>query len=152
MDVVFSSDTTLTNNCARTSLWWVHTHPHHLWFVYIHNCHYFFTYHLFNRRRICTVDNFKCLGFGNIQSHEKLTGNPKIVSHPKISQESLKQKIIIYTYIVNHIQGQWHIPISTHTEKPIFLEIYSCHMTCPTHIRPSCLMNNHHPNTLKLQL
>ena len=40
----------------------------------------------------CVVDNFQSLRFGNIHSPNKFTGKPKIVSHPKSSQEILKQK------------------------------------------------------------
>ena len=38
------------------------------------------------------VDNFQHLIFGNSQSPDKFTGKPKIVSHPKSSQKSLKHK------------------------------------------------------------
>ena len=40
----------------------------------------------------CAVDYFQRLRFGNSQSPDKFTGKPKIFSHPKNSQESLKQK------------------------------------------------------------
>ena len=36
-----------------------------------------FTYHPFNDPGICAVDNIHRLGFGNIQSQNKITGNPK---------------------------------------------------------------------------
>ena len=42
----------------------------------------------------CMVEDFRRLRFVNIQSHKKFTGKPRIVSHPKSSQESLKHKSI----------------------------------------------------------
>ena len=108
-----------------------------------------FTYHPFNFRAMCAVDDFERLRFGNSQSHNKFTGKPKIVSHLTSSQESLKQKVNVYIYIAHHIQGQWHSPISPQTARTPFLDIYYCHMTCPTHIRPSCLTTNHPLNMLQ---
>ena len=64
------------------------------------------------------------------------------------SQESLL-KINVHIYIAHHLQGQWNIPISTQTAKTPFLDSYSFPVTCPTHIRSSCMMNNHPPNTLQ---
>ena len=49
----------------------------------------------------------------------------------------------VYIYIAHHIRGQWHRPISPQTAKAPFLDSYYCHVTCPTHIRPSCLITNH---------
>ena len=40
----------------------------------------------------CAVDDFQRLRFGDSQSPNKFTGNPKIVSHPTSSQEILKHK------------------------------------------------------------
>ena len=51
-----------------------------------------FTYHPFNGPGMCAVDNLQRLRFGNIQSPEKFTGKPKIVSLPTSSQESVKHK------------------------------------------------------------
>ena len=60
----------------------------------------------------CAVDNFQRLIFGNIQSPENFTGNPKIFSQPTSSQESLNTQINIYIYIAHHLRGQFHRPIS----------------------------------------
>ena len=47
----------------------------------------------------CAVENFQRLRFVNSQSLDKFTGNPKIVSHSKSSQESLKhQSIFTFTF------------------------------------------------------
>ena len=40
----------------------------------------------------CTVDYLQPLIFGNSQSTDKFTGNPRIVSHPTSSQERLKHE------------------------------------------------------------
>ena len=44
-----------------------------------------------------------CLRFGDIQSPDKFTGNPKIVSHLTSSQEILNTQINIYIYIAHHL-------------------------------------------------
>ena len=51
-----------------------------------------FTYHPFNGPGMCAVDNFQRFRFGNSQSPEKFTGNPKIVSLSTSSQESVELK------------------------------------------------------------
>ena len=50
---------------------------------------------LFPSPTTCAVENFQCLRFGNSQSTNKFTGNPKIVCHLKISQENLKHKSMV---------------------------------------------------------
>ena len=74
------------------------------------------------------------------------------VSHPKSLQEILKQQIKVYIYIDHHVRGQWYRPISTQTAKTPFLDSCSFHITCPTNIRPYCLMKNHPPITLQRHL
>ena len=48
------------------------------------------------------VDDFQRLRFGNSQSPNKFTGKPKIVSHPKSSQERLKYKSM-FTFTLRNI-------------------------------------------------
>ena len=52
----------------------------------------------------CAVDNFQRLRFGNIWSSDKFTENPKIFSHPTISQfTGAKTQINIYIYVAHHL-------------------------------------------------
>ena len=75
-----------------------------------------FTFHPFNGRTMCTVDNFQQLWFGNSQSTNNFKGKPKIVSHPTSSQEILKQQINVYIYIahrlpIHKVNGTpWYLP------------------------------------------
>ena len=66
-----------TNNCARTSFWWVCACASHLWFVHLPNWH--FSLHLppLQRPIIYAVDNFQRFRFGSL---------------PTSSQERVKQK------------------------------------------------------------
>ena len=49
---------------------------------------------LFSSPTTCMLDNFQRLIFGNSQSPNKFTGNPKTFSHLKISQERQKHKLM----------------------------------------------------------
>ena len=83
---VFPSDTTATNHCGRTYfLVSSHSRPSPLVRAPPQLT-------LFPSPNTCAVDDFQRLRFGNSQSPEKFTGNPKIFSHPISSQESLKHK------------------------------------------------------------
>ena len=106
------------------------------------------TYHPFNGCAVFAVEYFQRLIFGNSQLSDKFTGKPTIFSHPKSSQEILKQQINEYIYIAHHLQGQWHSLISPQTAKTPLLDSYYFPVTCPTHIRYSCLTTNHPLNTL----
>ena len=103
-------------------------------------------------RAICVVQNSQCLRFGDSHSSEKFTVMPKIVSHPTSSQEFLEQNFNVYIYIVHHLRGQWHSPISPKTEKIPFFDSYSLPVIFMTHISPSFLMNDRTPNTLQWHL
>ena len=63
-----------------------------------------FTYHPFNRPGMCAVENFQRFKFGNSQSPDNFTGNPKIFSLPKMSQESVKHKsTFMFKFILHAI-------------------------------------------------
>ena len=51
---------------------------------------------------MCTLDDFQRLRFDNFYSPDKITGKPKIVCHPKSSQEILKHKST-FTFILRTI-------------------------------------------------
>ena len=89
---------------SRTSFWWVRACVTHLWFVHFPKWHFPFTYHPFNVPRMCAVDNFQRLIFGNSQSSENFTRKPKIISLPKNSQESVKHKsTFMFTFTLCNI-------------------------------------------------
>ena len=108
-----------------------------------------FTYHPLNVHTMCVVDGLQRLRFVNSQSPDKFTVNTKIVSHLTSLQEIPKHQINVNIYIVHHLLGKWHSPISPQTGKISFFDSYSFHVTSPTHIRPSFLTTNHPPNTLQ---
>ena len=66
-----------------------------------------FTYHPFNGRVICTLDDFQRLRCENSPSPDKITGKPIIVSQPTSSKEIII-KINVYIFIENHLRDQWH--------------------------------------------
>ena len=95
-----------TNNCARTYFWWVCACAPYIWFVHPSNWHPPFTYHPLNGPSMCAVDNLQCLRFGNSQSLNKFTGNPKTSILPTSSQESVKHKpMFTFTFTLCTIYG-----------------------------------------------
>ena len=152
-----------THLCQWITQWWQQiTVKEHLFgdFSLTHLTSGFYTYptdtlnftcHPLNGPEMCAVDDFQCLIFGNSQSPHKFTGNPKIVSHPTSSQKILKQQIKIYICIVHHLRVNGTGQYLTRQRKN-FLDIYSCHMTYPTHIRPSFMMTYYSPNILQQNL
>ena len=66
-----------TNQCARTSFWWVRACAPHLWFVHLPNWHFSLHLPFLQRPSMCAVDNFQRLIFGSL---------------PTSSQESVIQK------------------------------------------------------------
>ena len=111
----------------------------------------------------CVVDYFQRLRFENIQSPDNFTGKLKTqiniyiyIAHHIQGQCNIpispQKQINVYIYIAHHLQRQWHSLIFPQIEKPPFLDSYYCHMTCTTHIRPSCLTKNRPPNMLQRHL
>ena len=93
-----------TNHCARTFVLWVCACASRLWFVHLPNWHLPLHLPLLQIPGMYAVGNFQRLIFGNIQSPNKFTGKPKIVSLPTSSQESVKEKsMFMFTFTLRTI-------------------------------------------------